>query len=353
MMKRILLVSNEVFHYRIKVYNYFYDKFLELGYEFIVLTNKLQKVDFEVKFKTISLKFNIHEYIKQIKALKPDVVINFLHLKDYVQFFITAFCKLNHVPVIYWNKGINIKTPNNWIKNSLYYLLHNWSDAILLYTPGEKKYIRRRNHGKLFYAYNTLNFSDIDKEKVPGLDACKKKYGIKEDNIILFAATIKPDKGLDYLLDNPLNDKDTAVVIAGRGISAQQLEKLQQLKNYYYVGEVPYDNYTMEMLFKSAKIFTTPTDLGLAVNQALFWGVPIVALKKPHSVEVYYLKDGVNGFLVDNMEEFWEKARYLIQNEQVYQRFSEQCIRTMNTEGHIDNMFHSFVNVITYCLDNR
>lgn len=40
--KKILLISNTVMHYRVSVYNYFWKRFQEDGWEFEVLTNRLQ-----------------------------------------------------------------------------------------------------------------------------------------------------------------------------------------------------------------------------------------------------------------------------------------------------------------------
>lgn len=39
-MEKILLISNDVLHYREKIYNYFFDKFRERGYDFQVLSNR-------------------------------------------------------------------------------------------------------------------------------------------------------------------------------------------------------------------------------------------------------------------------------------------------------------------------
>ena len=77
-MKKILLVSNYVFHYRIKNYNFFYDEFKKLGYEFTVLAEDAQKVDFEIKFSITTKKFNSYAYIKFIRNLKPSLLIFFI-----------------------------------------------------------------------------------------------------------------------------------------------------------------------------------------------------------------------------------------------------------------------------------
>src|ERR1035438_7834900 len=59
-LRRVMLISNEVFHYRVSNYNYFTRRFREEGYEFIVRANALQKnnpYDIEFDFQTVAFGF--------------------------------------------------------------------------------------------------------------------------------------------------------------------------------------------------------------------------------------------------------------------------------------------------------
>lgn len=353
-MKKILLVSNFVYHYRIKNYNYFFTEFKKYGYEFMVLTNGMDDVSFPILFSIEVVKMNTLNYLKKINKINPDILILFLHLKDKIIFPLAIYSKLKKIASIYWHKGTNIKTPKNQIKKTLYNILHNLADSIILYTPNELKYIKQKNQKKTFYGYNTLNFTDIEISKVKGLDYVRDKYSIKEKNIVLFAATIAEDKGLDYLLDFPLlNESDIAVVIAGKGITYSQLGKINLFKNYYYIGCIPYDDYEMNALFNAAGIYTTPGDLGLAVNQSLFWGTPVVALDIHHSVEVYYLKHERNGYLASDMIDFWKFIIDLFGDKELYLKYSENCKKIYNEEAHISKMFDGFKSAIEYALEKK
>jgi glycosyltransferase involved in cell wall biosynthesis len=347
-MKKVLLISSYCFHYRLKVYNYFSTRFQELGYEFILLTDGKDDIDSSLNFRAIVEKQNLIKYKEHIDREKPDAVIVFLSLKDIVKFPISIYCKLKKIPLVGWTKGLDIKTPNHILKNFLYYQFHKLCDALVLYTPNEMKYIQKKNHDKVFFGYNTLSFKDFEKEKVPGLEYVKDKYAIKQDLIVLFAATIKPDKNLDALLDTPCENKDIAVVVAGRGISQQQINKINALENYYYIGQVPYDDYEMNALFKAASFFTTPGDLGLALNQAFFWSKPVVALDGPHSVEVYYLQSGYNGYLARDMNDFWDFVNRMLADSNAYYNLTENCRITFDTKADISNMFQGFIDAINF-----
>ncbi|WP_209329548.1 glycosyltransferase [Lunatimonas salinarum] len=352
-MKKIVLVSSYTFHYRLKVYNYFSKRFRELGYEFVLLTEGKDNIDGELHFRTIVEKPGIMRYIRCIENEKPDAIITFLTLKDLVNFPVSLYCKAKNIPLVAWTKSIDIKTPNHKLKNFLYHRLHDLADAMVLYTPNEIKFVKKKNHHKVFFGYNTLSFDDFEKEKVPGIDYVKKKYGIRENTIVLFAATIKPDKNLDALLDFPSMNKNIAVVVAGRGITDEQKNKIATLDNYYYIGQVPYDDYEMNALFKSASYFTTPGDLGLALNQALFWAKPVVALDGPHSVEVYYLNSGYNGYLAKDMSDFWAFIDSMENDQDAYHKLTENCQETFNSKADISNMFKGFIDAINFAIKHR
>src|SRR5689334_996209 len=81
--RRVLLVSNTVMHYRVSVYNYLADRFAESGWEWRVLTDRIQPENrIGAKFPIEEVPFSFSKYRKRINELRPDAVILFLHLKD-------------------------------------------------------------------------------------------------------------------------------------------------------------------------------------------------------------------------------------------------------------------------------
>lgn len=345
-MKRILLISNYGHHYRLKIYNYFAERFKSIGYEFVMLTDGVDKVEFDLNFRIIVLKQSVEKYFEVINSEKPEVVITFLHIKDIVNYPVSLFCRLKRIPLVIWIKGINIKTRSNFVKNQLFYLLHDLANGIVIYTPNELKDISSRNRQKVNFGFNTLSFEGIDKSKVKGIEYVREKYGIKQERYVLFAATIKDDKKLDELLNTPLKDEKMAVVIAGKGIKDSQLKKIALLDNYYYIGQIPYDDYEMNALFKSCKFFTSPGDLGLAAVQALYWGKPVFVLDVHHSVEIYYLKHELNGFIAKDMNQFWLKIKELDEDHIQYKKYVSGCNEVFQSQAHVSVMFNGFLNVV-------
>jgi len=146
-MKKLLLISNKVFHYRVSIYNYFARNFKEYGWEFIVRSNELQKDNpYHIQFDFKEIPFNFFIYKKEIEDINPDVVIIFLHLKDIIMWSLIHWLKIKKIPIVYWNHGINLQDPQNKLKYFLFNYLHTLSNAIILYSENEMKYMAKKFH---------------------------------------------------------------------------------------------------------------------------------------------------------------------------------------------------------------
>ncbi len=345
-MKKVLLISNFVYHYRAKIYNYLYEEFKKSGYEFIVLTNDAQNGDFQINFSLIKKKPFLFNYRSSINEIKPDVIITFLHLKDLRIFPITYYARIKSIPIIYWNHGINLKTPDAKVKNILFHHLHSMSNAILLYSSGEMKYIKKKNHFKTFIANNTLNFEGIERNSsLEDKKYIRSKYGIKEEEYVLFVGRITPNKKLDVLL-NILRNKEIAVVIVGPGLSSEQASLVDSVPNYYYLGEAYGDE--VNKLFNGSKVFCMPGNIGLALNQAFFWGKPIITLEGLNSPEIIYVKNGENGYILKSEKEMEEKILLLNSDEELYMKLSKNASEIMKETAHIKTMFKGFLAAVEY-----
>lgn len=351
-MKKVLLVSNYVFHYRINNYNYFFHEFKKIGFEFIVLANQAQEVDFEVSFPFIIKKHNVWSYSKIISRIRPDVIITFLHLKDSIIHYINYYSKLKGIPLIYWNHGVNLSTPDNVLKNQLFYHIHNISDAIILYTPVERKHIKPRNHHKIFIANNTLNFQGIDRNNAGPKNYIRERYGIKEEFIVLFSGRITTNKKLQLLLHAVRGSSEVAVVIVGGNITEELLKIVLETDNYYYLGAI-YNKSEMSKIFNSTDIFCIPGNLGLALNEAFFWGKPVVSIENEHEVntpEIWYFENNKNGFMAKDVNDLEEKILLLKRDKDLYRKMSEYARQTADNKAHISQMFNGFREAVSYVI---
>lgn len=356
MEKRILLISNNVYHYRIPVYNYFYKEFAKNNIEFSLLTYDIQKENPNpIDFKYAVIKPSVKRYKAHIDKVNPDVVIFFMHLKDWIMWPLLPYLKRKNVAIIKWGHGVNLQDPSNPIKNFLFQRIYKACSAIILYSPEQKKYIDEQFHHKIFIAYNTINlnsFPKIEKSK----QEIKKELGIPFETVILFVGRIRKYKKLDILLDifQNFSVSNAGLVIAGPGMNEEQLNIVNASDKIIYLGPI-YDEYKINSVFKMADIFCIPGTNGLGLNQAMYWGLPVITMEGKHAPEIIYLKDGFNGYITPNDSILFlkEKLELVAKDKELMAELSSNAKETMQKEGNISNMFAGFMKTINYVLNKN
>ncbi|WKN40981.1 glycosyltransferase family 4 protein [Tunicatimonas pelagia] len=356
-MNNIVLLSNRLFHYRVPIYNYFHQEFLKEGYNFSVLATEQQPnfdPHFEFECQIESPSFSKYKAIIQEK--QPAAVIVFMHLKDRIMWPMIHWLKIQDIPVIYWNHGVNLQDPDNWYKNILYRYLHNLADAIVLYSPAEKQYIKSKNHPKVHIGYNTLNlrsFPTITQSK----EELKKEWELPYKKVVLFAASTTLRRRLDLLLDifDGRTDQEIGLVLAGlRDLPSWVKEVVDRSPAITYVGEIS-DQVAFNKLVKLSDVFTIPGRSGLAINQAFHWGVPYVTTNVRQSPEVWYLKDGQNGYIADISKEgdYRDKVLHILQDDALRAQMSAKAQEVIQTEGDIHNMYQGFWNAFQFATERK
>ena len=96
-------------------------------------------------------------------------------------------------------------------------------------------------------------------------------------------------------------------------------------------------------------VFSTPGHIGLAMNEALFWGLPVIILQGTHAPEVYYMKNGITGYLAENETDLKDYMIQLLRDEKKLQRMSRACLDVFDQEVSIDNMYQGFIDAVRYC----
>lgn len=170
----------------------------------------------------------------------------------------------------------------------------------------------------------------------PDRAAIRKKYGIKNDEILLFVVTrLTAEKNMEFLTDTALDilkkNSDVKMMIGGDGNLKDILEQksLQagmkdrvifagivsdsEKKNYYAAGDI----------FVYASKSETQ---GMVLTEAMYSGKPIVAVRSTGVKDI--VENNSTGFLVsENMEEFGNAVQKLINDEDMRKRFGEEAKR--------------------------
>ena len=80
-----------------------------------------------------------------------------------------------------------------------------------------------------------------------------------------------------------------------------------------------------------------PGHVGLAANQAFYWGLPLITEEGHHPPEIQYLKDGENGFMVpeNDLAAFEERMPVPVGQRECSSEFSKNA-----REGDHARRFH-------------
>lgn len=349
-MRRILLLSNTIMHYRVKVYNDLAIILRDKGYEFYVASDSVQDEVNPVQFRYHAMN-SLREWRKAIDDCKPSAVILFLHLKDGILFQVIRYCRKKGIKVVYWNHGINIADPHNALKNAVFHRIHSKCDALITYMPQMRRYFKKKNQKKLFIAPNTLSFSGIDRSKYKK-NELRRRFGINEPFVVLFVARINRKRRLDVLVDGLQPYKNIALVIAGPGMTEDIFASIRDTEHYYYFGE----RYGEEIneLFALSDVFCIPGSIGLAVNEAMFWALPPFMLDHGvHGPEREYVINGKNGYIASDEKTLIEKLVAISEDSKRLVAASEECLSTYRNEMSLDRMAEGFVKALDYCFGNK
>jgi glycosyltransferase involved in cell wall biosynthesis len=336
------------------------DRFKEYGFELKVLTNEKQiENQNTIHFECNEIPFRFTSYKKAIQDIDPEVVIVFLYMKDAIIWPLIHWLKYKRIPFAVWTKGGNWDAPNSVVRYYLFNYIHSLCDGLILYSQKGLDWIKPQNHYKAFVANNTINF-----EAFPNVsesrEQIKKELGISFKKVVLFVGRMNVDSGrkkVDHLIEifRHLQRDDMGLVIVGSGLGETLKVQLNKA-NTLYLGEV-YDpqNLQISRIFKMADICAIPGHVGLGLNQAFFWGLPVVTEQGLQPPEIEYLKEGRNGFIVpeNDLHALREKIIYLIDNDKERAVFSRNAQEDILREASMEGMFTGFRDCIGFLINKR
>jgi glycosyltransferase involved in cell wall biosynthesis len=344
----LVLFDAETQHYRQSVYKYFHQEFKKQGYRLqVVYDKKLNHIEGDL---FLGIDYTFKNFNRVIKENNCRLIILFVWLRYKFLLPFMLYNRLKGIRMITWSHGINLQKKDNPLMNAFYYLRQSLADALIIFSPGERKYIKA-SHEKLFTANNTLNFYDFPLIKL-SKDELKEKYGFKGKKVVLCVGRLNTNNRKPaYLLDGfeRYSPPHCVLVIVGPGLSRDQEQQLETLTNVHYWGAI-YDPVKINEIYKMSDIFCMPGAIGLALNQAFYHGLPVVTEDVPHGPEAIYLKDGRNGYLFKESDtrDMMDKIRSLCQDKDLYDRFSQHAVETINSEAAIEKMFAGFLEAVHY-----
>ena len=353
--RRVLLISNTVMHYRISVYNYFHRRFAAHDWEWIVLTNQIQPENrLAPIFQIEQLPFSFARYRRRISELRPDVVILFLHMKDRILWPLIHWLRWSRIPFAFWTKARNLDHPRDYLRNFMFDYVNRLSDGLILYSADLVRYLSMRQRRKAFVASNTINHEDFP-VVTESPEEIKRSLRIPFQKVVLFVGRMNIDSGrkrVDYLIDifRQVQRQDVGLVIVGSGMKPEWKQRINP-RTTIHLGEVhDPENQQIARIFSMADLCVIPGHVGLGLNQALFFGLPVVTMEGKQPPEIAYLDHGRNGYLVPENDVSLLRARIfeLLDNDTLRKQFSQSARQDFFTKASIEGMFQGFLQCVNF-----
>jgi glycosyltransferase involved in cell wall biosynthesis len=359
-MKTLLLIANQIPHYRVSVYNYLARRFCEEGWMMKVASNRmLRESQIKLLFEFHELPFNFAKYRSLVDKLKPEVVILHLHLKLPIFWALAYWLQLKNIPLISWTKGANLDQPRSRFRYEVFNHAHRLSNALLMYSPMEASFIKPKHRGKIFVARNAVNSEDFP--VLQGTkDRIKLEFDIPFEKVVLFVGTMGGSldrKRVLHLIEifSQLVRPNVGLVLVGSGMTGEAQAKVNP-RNTRVLGAIhDSSNIKISKLFKAADVYVVPGHVGLGINQAFFWGLPVVTEACNQPPEIHYLKSGRNGFIVpdNDLSGLRDRMLYLLDNDVVRAEYAWNARQDIRRDASIDGMYQSFLEAVKFVCRRR
>ncbi|RLE46187.1 hypothetical protein DRJ25_04570 [Candidatus Woesearchaeota archaeon] len=376
--KRIAVVQRVIFHYRVGLFQEMSQKWeVKVFYGDSVTGTKVINAKPPYPFQTQKL-FTIHKKSRknpqQILFFNPGLVLRLLRWRPDIillegsnnmlnNIVIYLFCKLFRKKYIWWGIG---RVPGR--KDSLYRktltpfrkLLIRQALAVLAYCNLSAEYFSEiTDSNKIWVFPNSLNNKAIEKEIIQvtdeDKDALRKKVGLPPNCVtLLYVGAMEYNKRLEILLDAFKILEDTGynvkLLLIGSGCAEQSFRSYAEkinVRNCVFLGKIITG---INMYFQIADIFVLPGRGGLAVNQALINGLPVVCNTPADGTELDMIVNGYNGFLLEKMT-----AKQLVDclvemiEDNKYSDMGKNSRNIVEEQYNIDAMLKVLGDVVTGC----
>lgn len=319
--EKILILYNQLFHYRIPIFNILAEKFdITVAYS--------EGQDYNEKFNFKIRKLSIKRYKRFV--IHKDNILNYCNNFDVViAYGDIAWLKLSLLPFywnrkfkfIFWSIGVSASYEKKFDSVTKWDNVRNFfykkADAIVFYSDYPiKKYVENGFERKrLFVAPNTVEV------------AMKVFNPIEKRNSILFIGTLYFEKGLVALLENYrqaylIDHRIYPLIIIGDGKERLQIENWiedNNLGDKIFLKGAIYNENILSEYFNEAVVCISPNQAGLSVLKSFGYGVPYITMQDAITGgERLNIKHNNNGVLYENESDLKDILLDILHDKQKY-----------------------------------
>ena len=284
-------------------------------------------------------------------------------------YLLWMLCRIIRIPIVLHGHGgsrrreLGEKNIKNWIHR-------RWiraCDAYICYTDSIKKSLSQyKDSESIFVANNTLNTEKMveirKKLEKRGHENIKKELSLKSRYYLAFIGRLIPEKRVEFLLQVlqklQTEGTDVGAVIIGDGKELSRLKELTaklKIRDVIFTGSISDPHRSSPFLF-CADVLVNPGYVGLSVNQAFSFGLPVITTKPGpngpfHSPEVDFVHCGVTGFMVEyKLDTYCRMICGILENRE---EFYKNVTTFAEKELTMESMSEGFVQAIEHVSKNK
>jgi len=275
--------------------------------------------------------------------------------------------RLRGKKVIYWSHGISKGKRFRRIKWQFRKNLIRLANAVLLY--GEREYNEYVKRGvkmdKVFMARNALDtrLSRAIRKAITqrDLEQFKEDKSLRSQHVLIYSGRLLAYKRVNEIISAMPTIRqhvpDAILVIIGDGPEAPKLKSQIEQLGLSSVVQMPgaiFDEETLARYYLSADLAVCPGKVGLMVNHAFVYGVPVVTSDKPwyHGPEVAMIQNGVTGmfFRHGDIDSLAKCVVGLLKDKSKLADMRKACMKLIDDVYNERTMAMAFDKAVEYAL---
>jgi len=317
--KKILFIQRVITDYRLDLLKLFSNQFLEVGFlsskgdeEGTLKLAKFQTIEkahtnikfhilpaLKISYKGESRGTSLFLYPKALSVISEYDIIIFEGTTNLINnLYLIPYAKFLKKKTIWWDAGYSL--PNRSFKRKIIDTIVKpflkMTDAQMAYSSLAKVYLEQYMGAKnVFLNLNTINTSYFDTIATE-IKENNKNYQFDIAKIkLLYVGVVEKRKKIKELIDiviqlnNELDDKPFQLSIIGGGNQLMELKDYTKEEQAIKIIGPIYDKNKLKNYYFNHDLFVLPGDGGLAILQALLYGLPVLSIKGADGTELDYI----------------------------------------------------------------
>ncbi len=281
-----------------------------------------------------------------LRSQNPDVLIVEANNRYPLTRWAIHWMHRQNKPVIGWGLGAGFS------QNRLKRRFFRQFDAVLTYSGAGAESYRKMGVSpeKIFIAKNAV--TERPKRDLPP----ERSPEISDHPVILFVGRLQDRKRVDLLIEACAALKDSVspiLWIVGDGPARQQITELAAkiFPQTLFFGALYGQELTEK--FDQADLFVLPGTGGLALQQAMASGLPVIAAEADGTQTDLVREE--NGILVKpgDLKMLTDAIRTLLSDPSRLRKMGDRSFQIVRNEINLENMAESFEQAISYAVRNR